>query len=83
VIPSGIMWVEGATRFLATKLRTDARIEAICLNRKSISDDEGNALFLALAENKRVRKVQLDGNQLGPESLKSLSEMIKVNDSIQ
>lgn len=83
IIPSGLNWVEGATRFLATKMRKDERIESICLNRKGISDDEGKALLIALRDNKTCRKLQLEGNKLGQDSLKPLQELISHNDTLQ
>jgi len=64
-------------------IKDDDRIESICLNRKGISDEEGNVLIHALKTNKTVRKLQLEGNQLGSETLKSLADLMLQNHTLQ
>lgn len=80
---TGVRWVLGATRYLATRLLQDNYINSIVLNRRNISDDEAACIFEALKTNTTVRKVQMDGNMLGSKTLEALTGLLKTNTSLQ
>jgi hypothetical protein len=52
------------------------------LNRKSITDDEGEDLIKSLQYNRTLRVVNLESNHLGPNFLFALAETLLVNTSL-
>ena len=57
-------------------------IQEFLLNRKSISDDEGEDLVKSLQYNHTLRVLNLESNHLGPSFLYALSDTLKVNTSL-
>lgn len=49
------------------------------MNRKQMTNDQGSDLVKALKYNRYIEKLCLEGNQLGPKFLESLSETLRVN----
>lgn len=53
------------------------------MNRKQMTNDQGSDLVKALKYNHSIEKLCLEGNQLGPKFLESLSETLKVNKTLR
>ena len=47
--------------------------------RKNISDNEGWQLARMLNTNKHLRKLELEGNNLGPKTISEFGKMLKYN----
>lgn len=53
------------------------------MSRKRISDVDGQSLARILYENKTLRKLELEGNQLGPKSAAEFGKVLKVNTTLK
>lgn len=53
------------------------------MNRKQMTDEPGTDLVKALQYNHHLEKLSLEGNQLGPRFLESLSETLKINKTLR
>jgi hypothetical protein len=64
-------------RILASDVALNTSLVALHMARKSISDPEGVKLAEMLIENKILRKLELEGNLLGPNSARAFGEALK------
>jgi predicted phosphatase len=53
------------------------------MSRKAISDSDGQVLAQMLYTNNTLRKLELDGNLLGPKSAAEFGKALKVNKSLK
>jgi len=53
------------------------------MSRKSISDADGQTFARMLYTNKTLRKLELEGNLLGPKSAIEFGEALKVNTTLK
>jgi len=53
------------------------------LTRKGISDNEGYILAQMLVSNKVLRKLELEGNLLGPKSIRAFGKALKTNKNLR
>jgi hypothetical protein len=56
-------------RILASNVAFNKSLTVLHLSRKGIEDDEGVDLAKMLIVNKTLRKLELEGNKLGPKSI--------------
>ncbi len=56
---------------------------SIHMSRKAISDSDGQVLAQMLYTNNTLRKLELDGNLLGPKSAAEFGKALKVNKSLK
>jgi len=57
-------------------------LRACSLTRKLIEEEEGVYLAQMLMVNKNIRKLELEGNKLGPRTAREFSHVIKVNKNL-
>ena len=67
------------TRILAAHVAYNNTLTCLHLARKQITDADGVNLALLLHQNKTLRKLLLEGNQLGPKTAKKLGDGLLVN----
>jgi hypothetical protein len=53
------------------------------LSRKNIKDEDGVKIAKILKVNKNLRKIELEGNLLGPNSAKEFGEALLVNKTLR
>ena len=53
------------------------------MSRKGITDMDGYLLAHMLWYNKKLRKLELEGNVIGPRSIALLGTYLKMNESLQ
>ena len=70
-------------RILASGISDNTSLTALHLARKGINDPEGIELARMLHENKTLRKLELEGNLLGPKSLLAFGEALKLNKTLK
>lgn len=63
-------------RILANNIEVNTSLMALHLARKGINDPEGIELAHMLIENKTLRKLELEGNLLGPSAAKAFGNAL-------
>jgi len=58
-------------------------LRACSLTRKLIEEEEGVYLAQMMMVNKNIRKLELEGNKLGPRTAREFSHVLKVNKNLQ
>jgi len=53
------------------------------LSRSNIQDSEGNELAKILYNNRTLRKLELEGNQLGPDTASAFGKALKINTTLK
>lgn len=71
------------TRILCSHIAYNKTLTCLHLSRKSISDPDGVNLAKMLYNNITLRKLLLEGNQLGPKTAKELGNALLVNKSLR
>lgn len=66
---SGLNLGPARCRILASNVAFNNTLTVLHLSRKNIEDDEGVDLAKLLIVNKTLRKLELEGNKLGPKSI--------------
>ena len=62
---------------LAKFVKKNESLLSLHMGRKNITDHDGVQLALMLVSNKTLRKLELEGNQLGPKTIEVFGEMLK------
>ena len=70
-------------RILANRMKFSTSLTALHLARKRIEDPEGVELARILIENKVLRKLELEGNLLGPNTAKEFGKVLKINNTLR
>ena len=70
-------------RILASNVSQNISLTALHLARKGINDPEGLELARMLHDNKTLRKLELEGNLLGPKSIMAFGAALKVNKTLK
>ena len=70
-------------RILASNVSENNSLTALHLARKGITDEDGIELARMLHDNKVLRKLELEGNLLGPKSVKCFGEALKINKTLK
>lgn len=70
-------------RILASNVVSNSSLMALHLARKGIQDPEGVELANMLIENKTLRKLELEGNLLGPNTARAFGKVLMVNKSLR
>lgn len=71
------------TRILMSRLKFNTSLTALHLARKKIEDADGVYIAEMLIDNKSLRKLELEGNLLGPQTAKKFGEVLKVNKTLR
>jgi len=69
-------------RILVSNLVSNDTLRALSLTRKLIEEEEGVYLAQMLMVNKNIRKIELEGNKLGPRTAREFSHVLKVNKNL-
>jgi len=64
-------------RILVSNLVSNDTLRALSLTRKLIEEEEGVYLAQMLMVNKNIRKIELEGNKLGPRTAPSSATSLK------
>ena len=80
---SGIDLGGPRTRILASLVAYNSSLTCLHLARKNIEDIDGIELARTLYTNKTLRKMELEGNRLGPKSAKEFGLALKVNTTLR
>ena len=70
-------------RILASNVAVNSSLTALHLARKGIHDPEGVELANMLLENTTLRKLELEGNLLGPNSARAFGKVLMVNKTLR
>lgn len=70
-------------RILVGNMVGNETLRAVSLTRKLIEEEEGVYLAQMLMVNKNIRKLELEGNKLGPRTSKEFGNVLKVNKTLQ
>lgn len=71
------------TRILASQVAYNHSLAHLHLSRAGIKDEEGPEIAKILFNNKRLRKLELEGNMLGPQTAKVFGRAFRVNNTLQ
>ena len=69
-------------RILASNVAFNSTLTALHLARKGIMDPEGVILAQMLVQNKNLRKLELEGNILGPNTIRAFGKALKKNTTL-
>jgi hypothetical protein len=69
-------------KILISNMVGNSTLRACSLTRKLIEEEEGVYLATMLMVNKNIRKLELEGNKLGPRTCKEFSHVLKVNKTL-
>jgi hypothetical protein len=70
-------------RILCSRMRFNTSLTALHLARKQIQDPEGVEIAKILYDNKVLRKLELEGNLLGPNTAREFGNVLKVNKTLR
>lgn len=70
-------------RILVSQIAYNKSLKAIHLNRADIKDEDGVEIAKILYNNKFLRKLELEGNCLGPNTARHLAKALAVNTTLQ
>ena len=71
------------SRILASNVAFNTSLTALHLARKGIQDPEGVILAQMLIDNKVLRKLEMEGNCLGPNTARAFGQSLKVNRTLK
>ena len=80
---SGLNLGAARCRILASNVAYNTTLTALHLARKGIEDAEGVELAKMLVVNKVLRKLELEGNKLGPKSIHAFGKALEVNTTLR
>lgn len=80
---SGLNLGPARCRILASNVAYNTTLTALHLARKGIEDAEGVELAKMLVVNKVLRKLELEGNKLGPKSIHAFGKALEVNTTLR
>jgi hypothetical protein len=68
---------------LLSYVQNNCSLKGLAMCRKKLTDVEGKEIADRLANNAHLERLELEGNQLGPETLVALAQLLKVNFTIR
>jgi hypothetical protein len=71
------------TRILASHVAYNSSLISLHLSRKNIQDSEGTDIAKILFNNKTLRRLELEGNNLGPKSAREFGLALRVNTTLK
>lgn len=80
---SGLNLGPARCRILASNVAFNSTLTSLHLARKGIDDAEGVELAKMLINNKVLRKLELEGNKLGPKSIEAFGMALKKNTTLR
>ena len=80
---SGLNLGSARCRILASNVAFNTTLTAIHLARKGIEDTEGVDLARMLVNNHVLRKLELEGNKLGPKSIYAFGKALEQNTTLR
>ena len=76
---SGIELGTIRARILINNILHNESLMCVSMNRKLIEDEVGVDIARMLMLNKNIRKVELEGNKLGPKTAREFGHMLKIS----
>ena len=70
-------------RLLTTILERNTSLLTLSLSRKNLEDVEGKRIAEMLSKNKKLRRLELEGNFFGPETASAFAEALKKNNTLR
>lgn len=67
------------TRILANNIVHNTSLKSLSMTRKSIEDEVGVDLARILMINKNLRKIELEGNKLGPKTAREFGHTLRIS----
>jgi hypothetical protein len=80
---SGLNLGAARARILSQHVAFNETLTALHLARKGIDDAEGVELAKMLIQNKVLRKLELEGNKLGPKSIQAFGRALELNNTLR
>ena len=80
---SGLNLGPARCRILASHVAHNRTLTALHLARKGIEDGEGVELAKMLINNAVLRKLELEGNKLGPKSIQAFGQALEQNNTLR
>ena len=80
---SGIELGSIRTRILATNIVRNTSLLSLSMSRKGIEEEVGVDLARMLLVNKNIRKIELEGNKLGPKTAREFGNVLRYNSSLK
>jgi Leucine Rich repeat len=80
---SGLNLGPARCRILSQHVAFNETLTALHLARKGIEDAEGVELAKILIQNRVLRKLELEGNKLGPKSIQAFGRALEVNTTLR
>ena len=71
------------TQMMAANIVGNKSVRSLSLTHKKIEDEEGVKFAKMLLVNSYVRKVEFEGNKLGPKTALELANVLSINESLQ
>ena len=71
------------TKLVAMNIKNNESLMSLHIARKNISDNDGVQLAWMLNTNKFLRKLELEGNQLGPKTISEFGKTLKKNETLK
>ena len=71
------------TNALAKNIKLNESLLSLHMSRKGLTDMDGCQIAIMLNHNRKLRKLELEGNQLGPQSLVEFGKMLRYNEKLQ
>ena len=70
-------------KVLISNVQNNSSLKALTMCRKGLTDVEGCEVAEKLANNFYLERLELEGNNLGPETLIQISKLLESNDSLR
>ena len=80
---SGLELGAARTRILASQVAYNHTLTNLHLSRSGIKDEDGAEIAKILYNNTKLRKLELEGNNLGPLSAKEFGKALRVNKTLK
>ncbi|KRW99164.1 hypothetical protein PPERSA_07407 [Pseudocohnilembus persalinus] len=80
---SGLDLRSAQIRILSKAVESNQSLRGLVLQRKNIDDDNGAIIIQNMMKNFVLERLEMEGNQLGPNSCKSLAELLRENQTIR
>jgi hypothetical protein len=70
-------------KVLISNVQNNTSLKGLTMCRKKLMDAEGCEVADKLISNEFLERLELEGNNLGPESLKNIAQLLASNESIR
>lgn len=70
-------------KVLISNVQNNGSLKGLTMCRKKLTDVEGIEVAEKLTKNDHLERLELEGNQLGPETLTQIAKLIAENESVR